>query len=141
MCLTINPKYHPDQEPLTEDFDIHVFKVMTKFSSGRLRSAFFLEHYELGETKDALFLYYRSAGVSYTKPKDLRFTAVTKGLHSYRGYFKAKEIADQMNYPWDKYDTLKYNIYHAVIPRGSKHYVGQDGDVVSEKLVVTKLVK
>lgn len=124
MCLTIsNIHKENNNKPFIAEKDMIVFKA--------------LDHYDLFKGKKTICTPYQFYPISFTDGKcvmksdlnkiDSRFVDI--GIHSYRKEEKA-EISCLA------YTETKMTKHWAIIPKGSKYYIGVDNDVVSNNLIV-----
>ena len=80
------------------------------------------------------------SGMSHTfafKDYDKRpVFSVEEGLHSFRNKFAARTLCKNLNeYRCRRY---RYYIYKAIIPMGSYYYIGDDDDIVSDRLIIKR---
>lgn len=62
--------------------------------------------------------------------------SVEKGLHSFRNKSAAHTLCKNLNeYRGRRY---RFYIYKAIIPMGSYYYVGDDNDIVSDRLIIKR---
>ncbi len=62
--------------------------------------------------------------------------SVEKGLHSFRNIFAARRLCKSEI----KYNTrcCKFYVYKAIIPVGSYYYIGNNNDIVSDRLIIKR---
>lgn len=64
---------------------------------------------------------------------------VDKGIHAYRSLNTAVAYAyDIVMHSWIR---AHYIVFKAIIPRFSNYYIGCDGDIVSNKMIITDEVR
>jgi hypothetical protein len=59
---------------------------------------------------------------------------VDKGIHAWR----TKSAAQDFIRYRPGYTTVDYVMFKSIIPAGVKYFLGEDGDIVSEKLIIKK---
>lgn len=122
MCLVISKRDHfLSLLPKTAKEDIVVYKLLLyKFS--RLITPFHCKEINFHNNKCILT-------ANFTK----RFSALHRGYIVEQGIhaFRCKETAEKelIHCPYPK-------ILEAIIPTGTRYYIGKDGDIVSEKLII-----
>ena len=134
MCLSVNLGFHKvkDYKPiaLVAKQSILVYKVL------RIKG----EHYYTPfMSKDINFddeygmFFYKTTRFSFDKEylsKRNYEHFVVKGVHSYIDFDKAKHTNDFLQ------SLGVSNIHYAIIPKGSKFYIGSNCDIASSNLVV-----
>lgn len=128
MCLRISEKHHLTGEPLVAKRARRVFKLL-EYIGGKSRlwaSAFRGHKYAFGREESAeLFVVPRWDWIANKTVKD--------GLHAYTGRAAAYRHAKN----WSS-GGPRHAAFIAIIPKGAKYYIGTDGDIVSNKLIVTR---
>ena len=121
MCLFVNMYIHPDAEPLSRDVDLLVYKHLTVIGSSYITPIM---------CTPVCFV----NGIAFLKSgielKGFNFSAdirkcsyqCDKGVHS--------RISKHRSYPWKR--------FRAIIPGGTKFFVGEHGDIVAEKIIIFK---
>lgn len=128
MCLYISKWHHgSNPKPKTAKKDIHVYKVLYDLDNEYytpFRRALVEFHSNIAiSTASRLTILRRSLNIEFSS-----VDIVTEGIHAYRTILRAKSISNCMG----------GYIYHAIIPKGTKYYVGIDKNIVSEKLIIFK---
>lgn len=128
MCLKIN-SVHLDYldfkyKSFTARTDLEVIKVLNEYSYG------FYTPYMNKQISFKDGKYLMKAGGNGAHLITRKSHSVNQGVHSYYDYNKSG----------DKGYFALYNCkkHKSVIPKGTNYFVGEDGDVVSEKLLVFK---
>lgn len=136
MCLCIQKFFHPYDEkdgvrkPIVAKENILVFKVITDLTTTyHTPYQFFVIHFKNGVYK------YKTTRMQAGKLQAGEFdtqgvyipNCVTKGIHSWIDEKRAERSAE--NYSNDR-------VFYCVIPKGAKFYIGDNFDVVSNKLIV-----
>ncbi len=135
MCLTINTYHHYDEEtggmkPLTADRPIAVFKILQRDYSPL----------DLGYTYHTPFRYFpvdfHGNICEMESSMNIRCHfenyTVEEGIHACLTYGEAKEFISSRCGP-------RCCIVLAVIPENTPFYVGEDGDIVSEKMNIYRI--
>ena len=126
MCLTINENYHKGKVNLTQgivtDTDIQVWKCLDDKADG------YFTPYVGKEIKFSNGI----ATQSYRRFTwgDNKKTSIARGIHSFSEEFEASRVAMQFHHSCN---TKKF---YAVIPKGSHIFIGIEGDIVSDKLLI-----
>lgn len=125
MCLIVSIEHHPDLKPKTAKTDLRVYKILTQVSGcwftpyQSVRLKFNLQNkIRYKSTIDAPLSH--SSGLSYC-------ARISRGIHSFYSYVFA--INEKR---WCGPGT----VFYAVIPKGSKYYIGVEGDIVSSQLII-----
>lgn len=148
MCLSVNLNYHKEKKnkpiPLVAKQSILVYKVLERDDNKHYGTPFvripinfddeygmfFYKTTRFGITKTCLFL---SNGIEY----GVNYK-INRGIHSYANV----DGAEEAQYFIDEITKIKGNgvgtIHKAIIPKGSKFYIGKDADIVSSNLVIFK---
>lgn len=112
MCLVISLRYHKYQlEPLIANEDILVYKRLNHYGKSK-------DYYT--PVMDTIVNFYRNKAILQDN-FGLWNGCVEEGIHS---YYVEKENP--------------FGMHYAIIPKGTKFFIGCDGDVVSEKLIIYK---
>lgn len=140
MCLEISTVHHPDLEPLVAEEDIKVVKYLMKPSvayysawddaTGKLivkkeervlRTPFMSEPVKFDENDECVM-----TAPELKHEHDCDKWIVEEGIHAYIGT--------------DAFTFLQFISdcapFHAYIPKGTKYYLGNEGDIVAEKMVI-----
>ena len=108
--------------------DIKVFKVL-KLNGLFLHSPY----YDKGKCWAVNWVYKSDIeGVTFFRNEQFFSTInISKGFHSYIDLYKAhlKSIPNK-----------EYVVCEAIIPKGSRYYLGMQGDIVSDQLKITKIL-
>lgn len=118
MCLSVDGRFHPNERPIRTLRPLVVDKILER-RSGALFSPLRGVEYAFGELYTSRFSY--SSSVS-RKNYGVPFI-VNRGLHAIR-YGKSHWTRDYGK------------VFPALIPAGSRVYIGLANDVVSDKLIV-----
>ena len=114
MCLYITTRYHKvmqdrqTREPRVAKRALLVYKVLTTWTR---ESPFRRFHY--------------APGVEYSEDMVPRCTTVDVGLHAFRSKARANNFRDGGE-----------RVYRAYVPKGATYYLGDSGDIVSDRLRV-----
>lgn len=125
MCLYFNKKYHGENpEPRIAEKDIYVLKMLDKPKENKdgsisFPSPYMSFEYEMNTTYNSIF--------SIEKDYFENEFHVHKGLHAFTQH--SFDINDH------------YNIFIAVIPKGSLFYIGKNDDIVSNQLRLQYVLK
>ena len=129
MCLCVYTAKHLINNslvPKIADTDILVYKLLSLSSNGNIYTPY--QGYRI-DFKEGTFVYPQTKigklnGISFFVPY------IDEGIHS---CFSKNAITRIFNVRlYSNYD----NIYYAIIPKGSEYYIGMDGDIVSNNLIV-----
>jgi hypothetical protein len=118
MCLIAKTEIR------TANRSITCYKRLLRYPNGTLKSPYYGEVYEVGETKEVKF---------FTDENDRKIvrrtnpTAINQGLHAFTTLEKARRIQ-------------LYTVIRCVIPKGTKYVLGDEGDIVALKLKVKEVV-
>lgn len=127
MCLTINENFHKGKinlnKPIVIDVDILVWKCLDVFNG---YSTPFMKKKIKFVNNIATQHYGRFTWGSCDK------TMIAHGIHSYWSECESNNTADSFSKRWNTKN------FCAVIPKGSKIFVGRCGDIVSDKLFIFK---
>lgn len=130
MCLIINRLYHKAGGenddympcPLTAQEDILVYKLLLHLPWGGAYTPYQMMPISFLDGR-----YYYDSTFTFALNLEQQDDCVIKGCHAYHSYDSAE---------WIDNGTFNSRIHRAVIPKGTKFYVGRFGDIVSEKLIV-----
>jgi len=112
MCLTA---IHP--EPKTADKDIVCYKLLLQTSDGNFTSIVRNYPWSIHEPVE-----------SKLGPRSLRFDEVEEGLHAYM----TLEAAEKSTFCFDR-------IAKAVVPKGSRYYLGTNDEIAADHMELTKV--
>lgn len=120
MCLKINKKYHPDLTHLIANKDIYTLK-LSKYDFKRNKAkSYFIENLQSFSLLPKITFSY-----SY-------FGEIEKGYHS---VYKANDRNCISGIQFDgKFVKNPLIIILCKIPKGSKYFIGYDGEIVSNQL-------
>ena len=138
MCLAVNLDFHKvkNDKPiaLVAKQSILVYKVLEVknnhyYTPYMLKSANFDDEYGMFFYKTTRFSIDRVR--FFDQGREYREYNVSRGIHSYIDLAKA-------NYSKIYFEIMigLTNIHYAIIPKGSKFYIGAEGDIASSNLVV-----
>ena len=68
--------------------------------------------------------------------KKIPLFSVEEGLHSFRNKSAAHALCKNLNECKD--ECHEYYVYKAIIPMGSYYYIGDDNDIVSDRLIIKR---
>ena len=137
MCLSVNFDFHKvkNDKPiaLVAKQSILVYKVL-EVKNNYYRTPYMIKTVNFDDEYGMFFYKTTRFGIDrvrfFDQGREYREYDVSKGIHSYFDFDKANL-------------TNKYlkslgvsNIHYAIIPKGSKFYVGIEGDIASSNLVV-----
>lgn len=133
MCLTINTDIHTERvryrnfkkmpKPFIADKDIYCFKYLTR--SGNFDIKFFTPFFCEEVVFDAKGMAVMESDV---KKRKYPFSIWSEVLNEYN--------VDNGIHSYTTQTPMAAIVFDAVIPKGSMYYIGQDNDLVSEKLIV-----
>lgn len=132
MCLFIDKNYHKGKVNLTQsivtDTDIQVWKCLDVMDD-----CYYTPYMERKIKFDS------GNGIATQSCKrfswgDNEKTSIARGIHSFWSRFNANYVVEQFNH------THGTNKFYAVIPKGSHIFIGNCGDIVSDKLIIFKTV-
>ena len=136
MCLSVNLDFHKvkDNKPiaLVAKQSILVYKVL-EVKNKHYRTPYMLKGINFDDEYGMFF--YKTTRFSINRTHYSYYYTqyhydVSKGIHSYFVFDKAKHTNDFLQ------GLGVSNIHYAIIPKGSKFYIGIDSDIVSSNLVV-----
>lgn len=142
MCLSVNLNYHKvkNNKPiaLVAKQSILVYKVL-EVEGKHYHTPF--EYMAINFNDEYGMFFYKTTRFNINRThfdlSDGHKCAydVWRGIHSYIDFGEADYTTDYMK---NLYDSTNPNIHYAIIPKGSKFYIGCDDDIVSSNLVVFK---
>lgn len=126
MCLTINKKFHKScfvlkPKPFIAKSNILVYKLL-EYKDGRYKTPY--QKAPIWFSGGKWEGWQTMFGMSYCAVSGFNWE-VDEGFHS---YWTEAAISD--------IQKAGREIFYAVIPEGSNYYIGTDGDVVSDRLVI-----
>ena len=141
MCLSVNLDFHKvkNNKPiaLVAKQSILVYKVLEVknnhyYTPYMLKAVNFDDEYGMFFYKTTRFSIDRVR--FFDQGREYREYNVSRGIHSYVDLAKANCTKNRIQV----YCCLNAipNIHYAIIPKGSKFYIGTEGDIVSSNLVV-----
>lgn len=127
MCLIIDKKKHVFGKSKVNLSPIIVYKIIMKTRNG-FKTPF--RYYPVDFIKNECVL----------KSKLIKDGhIVDHGIHAYRSLKTAVAHAQDMNmYGWIR---ANYIVFKAIIPKFSNYYIGCEGDIVSNKMIITDEVR
>ena len=137
MCLSVNLNFHKVKNgkpiALVAKQSILVYK-MLEIKNNHYRTPYMSKAVNFDDEYGMFF--YKTTRFSidrvrfFDQGREYREYLVARGIHSYFDFDKAKHTSDFLL-------TLgASNIHYAIIPKGSKFYIGAEGDIASSNLVV-----
>lgn len=124
MCLRISKFHHLFNEGAKiAKHDIHVYKKLIPFKSisNRYMTPYLHAFYSAKKGRIDMESILKREQQSFN-----HHDIITKGIHAYR----TKRCITNRDIFTSSF------IYHAIIPKGSKYYVGSNKDIVSDHLIV-----
>jgi hypothetical protein len=124
MCLIIDKNKHPLGTSKVNLKPVIVYKIIMKTKTGfktpfRCYPIDFIEHECVLKSKLIKDCY-----------------IVDKGIHAYRSLSTAvARVRDMDMHAW--VPAASYSVFKAIIPKFSNYYIGCDGDIVSNKMIIT----
>ena len=143
MCLFVDKKYRKTAvndsgyveysmpEPLVAEEDIHIFKVLHVRPNARVETPYTLYPVKF-DKKNRCILEAELNPQWFARG----VTVVREGIHGYVNRFAADKEALILNRGTSM--TCPTSVYQAIIPRGTKYYIGDNEDIVAEKMVIIK---
>lgn len=126
MCLLIDKNKHPFLQSKVTLTPIIVYKVLWK------HNLFFETPYQR-----KIIEFVNGKCILRSKlVKDDKYT-IGKGIHAYRYLAQAWDTAQYLN----TYLSESVIVVKAIIPKFSNYYIGYDGDIVSNKMIITDEVR
>lgn len=124
MCLFLQDQ--KQVEPSIATSSIKVYKVLEKNWNGRFFSPFRGKHYRFNELyRNKIGAVHKREKVWFFEPKRNK---IESGLHSCIDPISASFIGAGNNIS---------KIFIAKIPRGSEYFLGENGDIVSNQLIIS----
>lgn len=126
MCLTINDTFHKKGKSLKAEQNILVYKVLERGFDEKYYTPYQGMPINFNPN-DGMFFY-----------KNTRLLrgdiagSIANGIHSFFNDAKADALANKF---------YKESMHYAIIPKGSRFFIGENGDIVSTNLVVFKTKK
>ena len=134
MCLTIKDTFHKKGKPLVAERSILVYKMLERYAGKKYNSLYHTPYMgtpiNFCDEGDNMY-FYKTTRLQ----KDSIY--INKGIHSFSD---KKTAIDEVNM-YNEGELYRMSMHYAVIPKGSKFYIGDDGDIVSTNLVVFKRKK
>ena len=137
MCLTIKTTFHKKGKPLVAERNILVYKMLERYIgkkyNNQYHTPFMGTPINFCDEGDNMYFYKATRLQKNEYDSDY---CISKGIHS---FFDKPTAINEVN----AYDERIYrmSMHYAVIPKGSKFFIGSDGDIVSTNLVVFKRKK
>lgn len=136
MCLCIDLKYHKRKNnraiPLVAEQTIFVHKMVEKDDNNHYYTPY--NYMPINFDDEYGMFFYKTTRFSYYNDGCSSTIYINKGIHS----FTDIEEAESNNKYFSCLCGADVRIYNAVIPKGSKFFIGRNGDIVSSNLVVFK---
>lgn len=138
MCLSVNLGFHKvkDNKPiaLVAKQSILVYKVL-EVKNKHYRTPYMLKGINFDDEYGMFF--YKTTRFSINRTHYSYYYTqyhydVSKGIHSYFVFDAANNASEHIKIM----SGSNSNIHYAIIPKGSKFYIGIDSDIVSSNLVV-----
>lgn len=138
MCLSVDLGFHKvkDNKPiaLVAKQSILVYKVL-EVKNKHYRTPYMLKGINFDDEYGMFF--YKTTRFSINRTHYSYYYAqyhldVSKGIHSYSVFDAANNASEHIKIM----SGSNSNIHYAIIPKGSKFYIGIDSDIVSSNLVV-----
>ena len=124
MCL-----YTKQIKPKVAEKDIVVYKVLDH----NMGSPYYGLLYPLNEKRTSILKRYDWKW----EEKGYKIYDVEEGLHAFTKRLAAYVKQYYLNQP-DRNNLATYSVYKAIIPKGSKYYIGLDNDIASDALIVKR---
>ena len=127
MCWVTGIQEH--MQPIIAKDNVAIIKVLSKNDNGDYFAPYWDMRYELNKT------YYSDIVIGY---EDVDRLIIEHGLHSITVvflYFKEKEVYDKNFITIDK--GFYYAIMEGYIPAGATYYEDENGEIVSDSIVLT----
>ena len=146
MCLQINKNFHPQlcdgavPLPFVASDDILVTKILMRtkkkwlFGKDKLETPIMKEQVKFDGKGMAVL----SDSFSFSKAYSFEHgpSVVDRGIHAFTGVGRDSII----NIKWNIIDNEKA-LYNAIVPKGTEFYIGNNGDIVAEKMIIFSNVK
>lgn len=141
MCLILLEQYHPDLQPLIAGTDITCYKVLERQPDGSLRTPY---KYRQISNNNLSSDYFQNVP---TRIQDKGFARnendfykddfiIEKGIHSFRTLDAANTELFILSCSF--HHSAFYTIKEAIIPKGTKYWIGSNNDFCSEKIIFKK---
>jgi hypothetical protein len=134
MCLTIKDTFHKKGKPLVAERSILVYKMLERYAGKKYNNQYHTPYMgtpiNFCDEGDNMY-FYKATRLQ----KDSIY--ISKGIHSFSD---KKTAIDEVNM-YNEGSLYRMSMHYAVIPKGSKFFIGSDGDIVSTNLVVFKRKK
>ena len=136
MCLIIYFNKHKVDEnnqymPKIAKTDILVYKMLYKYSNYDYETPFQGTGIRFW---DGIFIYPQTD----IKIRWREYDTIDAGIHTYSNKKFAKSVTDSEN---SFYGTYRYELFKAIIPKGSEYFIGISNDIVSNNLIVFETEK
>ena len=143
MCLSVNLNYHKvkNDKPiaLVAKQSILVYKVL-EVKGNYYRTPYMIKTVNFDDEYGMFFYKTTRFGIDrvrfFDQGREYREYNVSKGIHSHIDFDKANRDINYLKQFFNLYLCSAPNIHYAIIPKGSKFYIGAEGDIVSSNLVV-----
>ena len=139
MCLSVNLNYHKveDNKPiaLIAKQSLLVYKVLSSTDGVHYHTPF--QYQSINFDDEYGMFFYKTTRFSFDKEylsKRNYKHLVARGIHSYANLDRAN--LDKNYFGIMSGSTTTKHIHYAIIPKGSKFYIGNDCDIASSNLVV-----
>lgn len=133
MCLVVKNKWHKEGKPLIAEEDFVVFKVLHHNDYGMIVTPFrFCE-----------INFVKGKRVMTSKIKITQTRSWTSGYHYHIRWACSQGLHALLKLP--SYHELhlfsigignNMLVHKAIIPKGAKYFIGTDGDIVSDKMII-----
>ena len=120
MCLAIDKGFHKNNEPLIAERNIRVYKCLDMDQFG-ITTPFMYYPIEFDEEGKCILI---SKKLELTSQDTIR-----EGIHACR----TKKAAEFICFMFPEAGTTTFK---AIIPKGTKYFIGNNGDIVSEKIII-----
>ena len=136
MCLSVNLNFHKvkNDKPiaLVAKQSILVYKVL-EIRGKHYRTPYMIKSINFDDEYGMFFYKTTRFGINRTYSYKRYHYDVVKGIHSYFDF----DIANCAKDYHTNFDlSITTNIHYAIIPKGSKFYIGRNYDIASSNLVV-----
>ena len=125
MCLIVKNKWHKDGKPLIAEKNLPVFKVLHKDIRRGLETPVF--EYPIVFTDGKATMESELFVVKSICEKNLYLCY--NGIHAYLNRLSSRELR------W-KFTRRNTSVYKAIIPKGAEYLIGNNGDIVSTKMII-----
>lgn len=135
MCLYIDLKKHKNKQPIVAEKDIICYKVLEKLPNGTLRTPY--REFKVNNTVLTASNFqiepHESLAYAYIYRQKIE-----EGIHSFQNVKTATSEKKLLDTSLSLIDPTRIIIKEAIIPRGTKYWIGTDGDYCSEKIILKK---